>query len=458
MSKGIFINYRRDDSAGMAGRLFDSLSAHFGSDTVFIDVDQIPAGLNFVNFLEKQIASSEAMLVIVGPKWLSAVDEVGRPRLENANDFVRVELQAALEHDIPTIPILVEGAAMPRGDQLPAAIRDLALRQALEIRHATFRTDVARVIKGIEQLGIRGIEQLGSSSGLTQKKDDQEEYQPREGEFEKSFIANFAQARQSGSELAKLMEAIELRNVSLIDESPSIQGVEEHLKFFPIGQSRPLAFARLEYLFWDEIRGTSEPKLFSDYLRRFPNGSHIEEAKRRRDQLLSEKGVNPDAGPRIFLNYRRLDSQDSADRIYEALSKWLPAKNILMDVDRKSLIPGLPVRKQLVDLVSSCNLMLVLINNKWVDELTRRSIRHEKGEDLDFVRTEIVAALEKGDSMPIVPVLLGETATPIAKDLPPDVSHLMERSAVRLTRENFSSDLQLLIEQTTRFLDGKYKA
>jgi hypothetical protein len=60
--------------------------------------------------------------------------------------------------------------------------------------------------------------------------------------------------------------------------------------------------------------------------------------------------------------------------------------------------------------------------------------------------------------MPIVPVLLGETATPIAKDLPPDVSHLMERSAVRLTRENFSSDLQLLIEQTTRFLDGKYKA
>src|SRR5262249_29982676 len=158
---------------------------------------------------------------------------------------------------------------------------------------------------------------------------------------------------------------------SLIDEAPSIHGVEEHLKFFPIGQSRPLALARLEYLFWDGIRGTPDPKLFSEYLRRFPNGSHIEEAKRQRDQLLSEKGANVDAGPRIFLNYRRLDSQDSADRIYDALSKWLPSKNILMDVDRKSLIPGLPVRKQLVDLVSSCNLMLALISNKWVDELTR---------------------------------------------------------------------------------------
>jgi hypothetical protein len=434
----------------MVGRLFDKLE-NLGLDSVFMDVDEIPLGINFVKVLAEEVASSEAMLVVIGPNWLSAVDEAGRPRLENPNDFVRVELQAALERGIPTIPILVDGAAMPRPDQLPEALRDLAFRNALEIRHATFQTDVARLIKAIEQ-------QLGSSTGLTQKKDDQEEYQPREGELKKSFIDNFAQARRSGSELAELMEAIEQRNLSLIEESPSIQEVEEHLRFFPKGQSRPLAFARLEYLFWDKIRDTSDPKLFSEYLRRFPNGSLIEEAKRRRDQLLSEKGVNADAGPRIFLNYRRLDSQDSADRIYDALSKWLPAKNILMDVDRKSLIPGLPVRKQLVDLVSSCNLMLVLINNKWVDELTRRSLRHEKGEDLDFVRTEIVAALEKGDSMPIVPVLLGETVTPIAKDLPPDVSHLMERSAHRLTRENFSSDLQLLIEQTTRFLDGKHKA
>jgi hypothetical protein len=99
--------------------------------------------------------------------------------------------------------------------------------------------------------------------------------------------------------------------------------------------------------------------------------------------------------------------------------------------------------------------MLVLINNRFVDELARRSPRHETEEDLDFVRTEIVAALEKGDSMPVVPVLLGETATPIATDLPADVSPLMERSALRLSRENFSSNLQLLIEQTTGYLDGQ---
>ena len=240
-SGNIFINYRRGDTAGTTGRLVDRLAAHFGRERVFFDVDVIPPGLNFVDFLSKQVALSEVMLVIIGPSWLGALDEAGRSRLENQHDFVRLEIQAALERNIPKIPLLVDGVAMPRRDQLPEAIRQLATRNGLEIRHVSFNADVERLIEGIEQ--------LGSLAPMAEKSAFQSGRAPL-SPSNKSFVAFFAQERRAGEELSKLMEAIELQNLSLIDEAPSIQAVEEHLRFFPAGQSRPLAIARLEYLFF----------------------------------------------------------------------------------------------------------------------------------------------------------------------------------------------------------------
>jgi TIR domain len=103
-----FISYRRDDSGGHAGRLYDRLSAHFGAEYVFIDIDTIEAGSDFVAVIENTISQCDILLVLIGKRWLSITDATGQRRLDNPEDFVRLEVQAGLERNIRVIPILVE--------------------------------------------------------------------------------------------------------------------------------------------------------------------------------------------------------------------------------------------------------------------------------------------------------------------------------------------------------------
>ena len=114
MSKRIFISYRRDDSAGHTGRVFDRLRGEFGQDALFMDVDAIPLGANFVQVLRAEVAKCDVLLAIIGPAWLDARDDDGNRRLDNPIDFVRVEIATALQRDIPVIPILLDGTRMPK--------------------------------------------------------------------------------------------------------------------------------------------------------------------------------------------------------------------------------------------------------------------------------------------------------------------------------------------------------
>src|SRR6266511_6312114 len=114
----IFINYRRDDSRGTAGRLNDRLIETFGRNKIFMDVDHIPAGADFVAYLNEQVASSDAFLIVIGPNWLDAKDESGRRRLDDHDDFVAIEIAAALERNIRVIPVLIDGARMPKASEL----------------------------------------------------------------------------------------------------------------------------------------------------------------------------------------------------------------------------------------------------------------------------------------------------------------------------------------------------
>ena len=140
---------------------------------------------------------------------------------------------------------------------------------------------------------------------------------------------------------------------------------------------------------WKRILERRTPSSVSEYLARFPSGSYAEDAREIRDQLLTDGGTDRDRFPRVFLNYRRIDSQDSADRIFERLVAWVPKNNVLMDVDKRSIVPGLPVKPQLERLVNSCDIMLVLIHNRWLAEFVERSAKHESGDILDYVRIEI---------------------------------------------------------------------
>jgi TIR domain len=153
-SGGIFISYRREDSGHLAGRLYDRLAERFGRDQVFIDVDTIEPGANFHEKIIRAVTASKVLLTIIGPAWVTAADERGR-RLDNSEDPVRLEVQTALVRGVLIIPILADGAAMPRREDLPGSLAGLALRNALSIRYESFGADVRQLVTAIEGVPAR---------------------------------------------------------------------------------------------------------------------------------------------------------------------------------------------------------------------------------------------------------------------------------------------------------------
>lgn len=150
MSGKIFISYRREDSAGYAGRVHDRLAREFGRDLLFMDVDTIPLGVNFVKNLQEAVSECRVLLAIIGPNWIDARDEKNQRRLDNSHDFVRVEIATALQRDIPVVPILLGGSIVPAPAQLPADLRELSMRNGLEVRHASFHSDVDKLVQHLK--------------------------------------------------------------------------------------------------------------------------------------------------------------------------------------------------------------------------------------------------------------------------------------------------------------------
>jgi len=149
---GVFISYRRGDSAGHAGRLYDRLSTHFGEPQVFMDIDGIEPGIDFVESLRQAVQQCRVLVAVIGPDWLAATDAHGSKRLSNSGDFVRMEIVAALERGIRVIPVLVQDATMPAPDDLPEALVPLASRNALELSDARWSYDVGRLIDVVERV------------------------------------------------------------------------------------------------------------------------------------------------------------------------------------------------------------------------------------------------------------------------------------------------------------------
>lgn len=164
MSGGVFISYRREDAAGFAGRIYDRLIQTLGRESVFIDVDNIPAGLDFVDVLSERVGRCDALIAVIGRNWLAAADRDNRRRLDDPNDFVRIEIGSALERSVPVIPVLVDGAAMPNADDLPDGLKKLARRQGIEISHNRFDSDAERLTDALTRIEERArARQAGAS-------------------------------------------------------------------------------------------------------------------------------------------------------------------------------------------------------------------------------------------------------------------------------------------------------
>src|SRR5512139_562357 len=145
----IILSYRREDSAGVTGRIFDRLSQEFGTDRVFMDIDSMPAGVDFHDHLQQILADCGALLVVVGKSWRS--QRKGQPaRIMDPDDWVRIEVETALDRGIPVVPLLIDGASLPTREQLPESLWPLLRRNALPVDSGRdFHAQLTRLVRDL---------------------------------------------------------------------------------------------------------------------------------------------------------------------------------------------------------------------------------------------------------------------------------------------------------------------
>src|SRR5207253_10772949 len=177
----IAISYRREDSTPIAGRLHDRLRAEFGNENVFMDFDSIPYGVDFRDHIAQTLERAEILVAVIGPGWLGHRPGESTRRVDDATDFVRLEIAGALQRGIPVIPILVDKTCMPMEDALPYDLKPLVFRNALmldsgiDFHHHADRliTGIRRLLKNIQSASRRGSkERSRSSPGLARDLDD----------------------------------------------------------------------------------------------------------------------------------------------------------------------------------------------------------------------------------------------------------------------------------------------
>jgi hypothetical protein len=151
MPNKVFISYRREDSQYQARRIYDAFVEALPPDTVFMDVNSLAPGDDFVEILEGWVQQCDVLLALIGPKWIDSIDpRTNLRRLDNPDDFVRIEVRGALERKIPVVPVLLDAAGMPTAAELPDDIKVLTRRTAEFVDFRTFDADVQRLIKRLK--------------------------------------------------------------------------------------------------------------------------------------------------------------------------------------------------------------------------------------------------------------------------------------------------------------------
>ena len=164
----IFISYRRQDSEIISGRIYDWLSREFGrGGEVFKDVNHIPPGVDFRKHLAEVVGTCRLLIAIIGDKWLNATDEESQRRLDHPDDFVRIEIEAALQRNIPVFPVLIANTVMPKKKDLPKSLEELAYRSALRLRNdPDFERDMGMMIEALKA-ELKRLDRQPAAPGTT---------------------------------------------------------------------------------------------------------------------------------------------------------------------------------------------------------------------------------------------------------------------------------------------------
>jgi hypothetical protein len=151
----VFVSYRRDDSADVTDRLADALKQRFGPDHVFLDVDDVEIAADFVEVIGDWIESCDVVLAVIGNQWVKPSEEDESGRLHDHEDFVRLEIEAAISRAVPVVPVLIHGASMPNPAALPPTLAELPRLNALELTRSHWRADIDRLLGALETIGRR---------------------------------------------------------------------------------------------------------------------------------------------------------------------------------------------------------------------------------------------------------------------------------------------------------------
>lgn len=176
-SVGLFLSYRRADSKAWAGRLADDLREYFGRDRIFLDLDSNRAGQDFVVQIEDALASSRAVVAVIGPSWLDIADDGQRRRIDNPDDPVRQELERAISSGIPVLTVLVGNATVPPNDALPTSLRKLARVEALRMADEDWEFHFGRLVEALEKHGLYAARSTEEQSPLKWKPSRTARYQ-----------------------------------------------------------------------------------------------------------------------------------------------------------------------------------------------------------------------------------------------------------------------------------------
>jgi hypothetical protein len=311
MTGKIFINYRRGDEPGFTHALLGRLEHAFPAERLFIDVDNIPPGEDFVRVLESQVAQCDALLAVIGNGWLDATDERGSRRLDDPNDFVRIEIESALKQGKRVIPVLVHEARMPRPDELPEAIRPLATRNAVRLTHERFRADVQGLIKALHgalaEVALRRPEAVGAMGSEPRK--------PSLSSRRALLTAGVLGIVLTGSIGVWLanphLMSVPREAAAVLSAPAPAQSTPAPVHLTPepapaaatpiqsassgVGPPSQISNAAtpavspdpagLEVAFWNSVKDSKNPQLFEAYLKRYPNGSFVDIAKINLEQF-----------------------------------------------------------------------------------------------------------------------------------------------------------------------------
>jgi len=299
MAGKIFINYRRGDDAGFTQALYQRLEDEFPAGDLFMDVEgHIKPGDDFVEVLNSQVAQCDVLLAVIGPRWgdLLASREGAR------DDFVAIEIKAALDQSKRVIPVLVGGSAMPRADSLPEPIQALARRNAVGLRPERFKSDCQGLVTALKE-HLAGAERERAARTEAERVAAEAERQTREAEEDARIKAAEQRARAqaaAGLSAEEIRKAEELANWDFVKQRNDIQDLRDHLARFPAGTTERYARAALDEVVWAALGSVPTLEQLRSYLDEFPKGMHVE-AARAQLYALGKQAAKMRRGPWIWL-------------------------------------------------------------------------------------------------------------------------------------------------------------